>query len=194
MHTSTASLKSVGMTCVLGYPCKPWWGCRMWGFIWLFLLWEKHWESGEEQGRSGNTSLRLLERSQRGGFSFVGQRLISAEWTGNLAPVSVLLGNVTALTCSWPLGKCPFALVLLKDRDQWLVCSLSFCHPAQMSLLNREGFAVAGCRCCGESRGSIRWKCLLHVKTHLIQSNSDLLVLAQAPCHRKERQRSSDRM
>lgn len=72
---------------------------------------------------------------------------------GNLAPMSALPGSVTALTCSWPLGKCPFALVLLKDRDQWLVCSLSFCHPAQMWLLNREGFAVAVCGCCGESGG-----------------------------------------
>lgn len=49
---------------------------------------------------------------------FVGQVEISLEWLGNFGPGIRLLGTVTAfLTCSWPWGKNPLALVLLKDGN-----------------------------------------------------------------------------
>lgn len=192
MHTWTASLKSLGMTPVLGYPPKPCWG---WGFLWLFLLWEKLWESGEEQGTSGNTSLRWLQRSQRGGFAFVGQSLLSAEG-GGIWPrcrrclaasqpwlAAGLWENVLLPWCYLRTrinGWCvPFPFVTLPRCGSWT--------GKVLLLLSADAAGRAG-------EGSILWKCLLHIKTQLIHSNSDLLVLAQAPCHRKERQRSSDRM
>lgn len=126
----------------------------------------------------------------------MGHTVISWEWVGKFGPDIRLLGTVIAfLACSWPWGKSPPASVLLKDRSGPLVCSVPFCHPAQMLLLcTGRVLLLWSVDAVGRVGEASTEKCLLWIKTHLIQNNSNLLVLAQAPCHRKERERSSDRM
>lgn len=92
----------------------------------------------EKQGVSGNTLLwlRLPEKFRWGSFFFVGQTLISSEWTGNFGPnIGAAWQRDSISHLQLAFGKSPLTLVLLKDRNERLVCSVSFCHPAQMLLL-----------------------------------------------------------
>lgn len=183
MHARTASLKLVGVTCVL-FKCVGCWavGCDpSSGF--------SYWGSKEERGISRSTlpPLKLQEKFQGGIFVFVGQTLIPVGWMGSCG-----LATSAAWQCD---GTSPLQLAhrnmsphLSLLRGCWCVLSpcpdVTLCTGRLLLLLSVD---AAG-------RGEASAENALWIKTCLVPSPSDLLVLAQAPCHRKERERSSDRM
>lgn len=152
----------------------------------------------EKQGGSGNMLLwlRLPEKFRWGSFFFVGQTLISLEWTGNFGPnIGAAWQRDSISHLQLAFGKSPLTLVLLKDRNERLVCSVSFCHPAQMLLLwTGMTLLLSSADAVGRVGEASAENAYCRLKSTSFWVNSDLLVLAQAPCHRKEKERSSDRM